>query len=277
MFKIGDFSRMSQVSVKALRHYDDVGLLEPAHVDEESGYRYYTADQLALLNRILALKDLGFSLEQIARLLREGLSPAEMRGMLRLRQQEIQQRMEEEQGRLERVEARLRQIEQEGNASPYDVILKQTEARHIAGLRATVSQFAEIAMLFSEFYTELRQMGIRTHGPHILFWHDKEYCETAMDVEVAAAVEPDAAAVIARTARILPKRLPEETVLSVVHQGHQDGIEHAYKPLLERIAANRYQAAGPFRVLVLKWGFDMPPEEIVSEIQVPIKPSSAEI
>ncbi len=271
MFKIGDFSRMSQVSVKALRHYDDVGLLEPAHVDEESGYRYYAADQLAMLNRILALKDLGFSLEQVARLLQEGLSPAEMRGMLRLRQQEIQQRMEEEQGRLERVEARLRQIEQEGNASPYDVILKQTEARHIAGLRATISQFVDVPLLFTEFYTEIHKMGIQTRGPHLMFWHDKEYRENAIDAEAAAAIEPEAVARVAQSSRIRPRELAGETVLSVVHRGHQDGIEHAYKPLLERIAANQYQVAGPFRVLVLKWGFDMPPEEIVSEIQVPIK------
>lgn len=277
MFKIGDFSRMSRVSVKALRHYDDVGLLEPAHVDEESGYRYYTAEQLALLNRILALKDLGFSLEQIARLLKEGLSPAEMRGMLRLRQQEIQQRMEEEQGRLERVEARLRQIEQESGASPYDVIVKQTDARLIAGLRATIPDFPHIQALFAEMYTDLHRLGIRTRGPHIVFWHDREYCETAIDVEVAAAIEPCPIARFEPSLRVRPRELAEETVLSVVHQGEYGGIEHAYTPLLEYIANHRYQVAGAFRVLVLKWDFNMPPEQIVSEIQVPVELPSTNV
>ncbi|MBE9472709.1 MAG: MerR family transcriptional regulator, partial [Chloroflexi bacterium] len=69
MFKIGDFSRISQVSVKTLRYYDEIGLLKPAHVDRFTGYRYYSVDQSPRLNRILALKDLGLSLEQIARLL----------------------------------------------------------------------------------------------------------------------------------------------------------------------------------------------------------------
>jgi DNA-binding transcriptional MerR regulator len=66
MIKIGDFSKLSQATVKALRLYDEMGLLKPARVDNFTGYRYYSADQLPRLNRILALKDLGFSLEQIA-------------------------------------------------------------------------------------------------------------------------------------------------------------------------------------------------------------------
>src|SRR5579862_8956297 len=93
MFKIGDFSKLSQVSMKTLRFYDQLGLLKPTHVDDFTGYRYYTADQLPRLNRILAFKDLGFTLEQIGPLLEEGIPAAQIRGMLRLKQAEIQQRM----------------------------------------------------------------------------------------------------------------------------------------------------------------------------------------
>jgi DNA-binding transcriptional MerR regulator len=79
MFKIGDFSRLTRVSVKALRHYDRLGLLEPARVDPLNGYRYYSSEQLSGLNSILALKDLGFSLEQVSLLLDEEMSPAQVR------------------------------------------------------------------------------------------------------------------------------------------------------------------------------------------------------
>ena len=85
MFKIGEFSRLSRVSVRMLRHYDQLGLLTPAQTDRFSGYRYYTADQLPRLNRILALRDLGFSLEQIAGLLSEDLSPEQLLGMFKLK------------------------------------------------------------------------------------------------------------------------------------------------------------------------------------------------
>ena len=83
MIKIGSFSRLAHVSVKTLHHYGHLGLLEPAHVDRYTGFRYYRLDQFSRLNCILALKDLGFSLEQIAQLLVENLSIPEMRGMLK--------------------------------------------------------------------------------------------------------------------------------------------------------------------------------------------------
>ncbi len=91
MFKIGDFSKLSQVSVKALRLYDQMGLLKPSQVDRFTSYRYYSASQLPRLNRILALKNLGFSLEQIAKLLDDQIPPEQIRGMLRLKQAELQQ------------------------------------------------------------------------------------------------------------------------------------------------------------------------------------------
>src|SRR5437868_10010490 len=113
MFKIGDFSRLSLVSVKALRYYDELGLLKPARVDESTGYRYYAASQLTRLNRILAMKDMGLSLEQIALLLDQELTPDQIRGMLRLKQVELRQQLVEGQARLVRIEAWLQAFEQE--------------------------------------------------------------------------------------------------------------------------------------------------------------------
>ena len=102
MFKISDFSKLSQVSMRTLRYYDEIGLLKPVHVDEDTGYRYYLVEQLSRLQRILALKDLGFELAQIVQVLDEDLPPEQLRGMLRLKQLEIQQRILAEQERLAR-------------------------------------------------------------------------------------------------------------------------------------------------------------------------------
>jgi|GEM_PF-58316 len=113
MLKIGDFARLSQVPVKTLRYYDDLGLITPARVDKFTGYRYYSVDQLPRLNRLLALKDLGFSLDQIARVLNEGVTHGQLRGMLMLKRAEVEDRLSEEQQRLDRIEARLREIEKE--------------------------------------------------------------------------------------------------------------------------------------------------------------------
>lgn len=82
MFRIGEFAQIAQVSTRQLRHYDQLGLLRPDHTDHKSGYRYYSIRQLQRLNRILALKDLGLSLEQIRPLVEDRISPTELRGML---------------------------------------------------------------------------------------------------------------------------------------------------------------------------------------------------
>src|SRR5690242_15289371 len=111
MFSIGEFARHGRVSVRMLRHYDAIGLLRPARVVPASGYRFYEAAQLGTLNRVVALKDLGFTLEQVRRILDEPMDASELHGMLRLRRAELAARMKADAARLARVEARLRMIE----------------------------------------------------------------------------------------------------------------------------------------------------------------------
>ncbi len=95
-----------------LRYYDEIGLLKPIHVDPETGYRFYTMDQLPYLHRILAFKELGLGLTQIIEILDEGISSEALQGMLRLRQAQLQQHIQAEQEQLVRIEARLRSLEQ---------------------------------------------------------------------------------------------------------------------------------------------------------------------
>src|SRR5512136_902159 len=188
MFKIGDFSKLSQVSVRTLRYYEEVGLLKPVEVDRFTGYRYYAIDQLPRLNRILVLKDLGFSLEQIAPMLNEALPPAQLRGMLRMKQAEIQQQVDEEQARLARVEARLRQIEQEGKMPTYDVVIKKVEPQLVASVRGVVPTPPEQGPLWRELGAYLVQRKVNTTGPCLTIYHDPEYKEHDWDVEVCERI-----------------------------------------------------------------------------------------
>jgi len=128
MLKIGEFSRLSQVTVKTLHHYDELGLIKPAHIDPATNYRFYTVEQLPLIHRIMALKEMGLSLEQIGLMLENELSTEEMRGMLRFKQSEIQQEVREAQRQLAMVEFRLRMIEAEVNFPILDVVIKKIDA-----------------------------------------------------------------------------------------------------------------------------------------------------
>ncbi|HSM71991.1 MAG TPA: helix-turn-helix domain-containing protein [Anaerolineales bacterium] len=131
MLKIGEFSRLSQVTVKTLHHYDELGLIKPVHIDPLTNYRFYEVEQLPRIHRIMALKEMGLSLEQIGLMLEKELSTEEMRGMLRLKQAEIQQEIREEQRQLSMVEFRLRMIEAEVNFPDLDVVMKKLEPMRV--------------------------------------------------------------------------------------------------------------------------------------------------
>lgn len=91
MFQIGEFAQIAQVSGRQLRYYDQLGLLRPDRTDPQTGYRYYSARQLPRLNRILALQQLGLSLDQIGSFLEQEVSPAQLRGMLSMKRAQVEQ------------------------------------------------------------------------------------------------------------------------------------------------------------------------------------------
>ncbi len=269
MFKIGDFSKLSRVSVKALRHYDEVGLLKPARVDRFTGYRYYVAEQLHRLNRILALKDLGFSLEQIVHLLDEGLPPAQIRGMLRMKQSELRQRVREEQERLVRVEARLSQIEKEGTMSSYDVVIKKIESVRVASIRDIAPAYDQQGYLWAELDAYLAGQNAQFAGAPVGICHDREYRERDVDVEVCYPISSH----VSGNERISVKDLPGvETMACLVHRGaYVKGFHEPYAALMDWIGTNGYQITGPNREIYLKGGDDITDESYVTEIQFPVE------
>jgi DNA-binding transcriptional MerR regulator len=139
MFTIGEFARLGDISVRMLRHYDEIGLLAPARVDPSTGYRAYTIGQLRDLNRIVALRGLGLSLSEVRRLL-DGITAVELRGMLLVRQAELERELEEGRMKLERVEARLRAIESE-DEMPDDIVIKTAATQRLLAIERPIPGF----------------------------------------------------------------------------------------------------------------------------------------
>jgi DNA-binding transcriptional MerR regulator len=196
MFKIGDFSQLGQVSVRMLRHYDELDLLKPAHVDPWTEYRYYTIEQLPRLHRILALKDLGLPLEQIGTLLDDNVPLPYLRRLLQQRQAELDQHIQAEQARLARVAARLQELEEAGRPSPYDVIVKRVEALTLVSAHAIVPTLADMPRcrhrLSEELYAWLEQHRVAPSGPELVLYHIPEFVETDIDLEYGMIVPPGA-------------------------------------------------------------------------------------
>jgi len=154
-----------------LRHYDAIGLLRPAVVDQVTGYRSYEAQQLTRLNRIVALKDLGFTLQQMQPILDDKVSVEELRGRLRLRQAELQSQIATDTARLAQVEARLQIIEREGAMPADDVQIKRIPGVRVAELTGTAASFepASIGPVIQPLYDELSgrldRAGLAPTGP----------------------------------------------------------------------------------------------------------------
>jgi effector-binding domain-containing protein len=270
MIKIGDFSKLSFVSVRTLRYYEEMGLLTPVKVDRFTGYRYYSFDQLPRLNRILALKDLGFSLEQIAQMLDEGLPPAQIRGMLRMKRAEIKQLVDEERERLARVEARLRQIEQEDKMPAYEVVIKQVEPQTVASLRQVIPVPQDVGKMFERLFTYLGQTSVKPMGAPSAIWHDTEFREKDWDTEVFVSISE----ALPVGDGIKTIQLPGvATMACTVHQGSYEGFSDAYAALMGWIEANSYRVAGPMREIYLRGPGPTPtdPSTYITEIQVPVE------
>ncbi len=277
MLKIGDFSKLAQVSVKTLRYYAELGLLKPAWIDRFTSYRYYTPEQLPRLNRILALKDLGFSLDQIALLLRKELATAELRGMLQLKATELEQLVQEEQARLARIEARLQQIDQEGDLPTYEVVLKPLPSQRILSLRQTIATYADIFGLFQQLCGHLQAHGMAPDAAHpcLALYYDQEYREHNVDVEVAAPLT--GALPIKPTMSV--RRLPAvESAACAVYHGRLEHLGRVYSALLPWIERSGYRVAGPNREVYLRGPEPATVQaEVITEVQIPVEPKPVSI
>jgi DNA-binding transcriptional MerR regulator len=280
MFRIGDFSQLGQVSIRALRLYDEMGLLKPTQIDKFTGYRYYSIEQLPRLNRILALKDLGLSLEQIGDLLKRDLPADQLRGMLMLKQAEIEQEMHAMQAQMRRVEARLKQIEREGKPPQYEVVIKSVEAQTILSARGVVPTLADMVgircRLYEDMYRWLTAHSVRALEPEMAIYHNSEYVEQDIDMEAATPIEaapPDWPVV----GRVVVRELPAvETMATVIHRGDLWDVGQAITALYTWMGQHGYASNGPYRELHLFWReLEIKTEQfgnIVIEMQIPIAP-----
>ncbi|WP_328584637.1 MerR family transcriptional regulator [Streptomyces sp. NBC_00370] len=267
MFTIGDFARHGRVSVRMLRHYDATGLLRPAHVDPATGYRYYTAAQLARLNRVIALKDLGFTLHQVREILDEKVSTEELRAMLRLRRMELAASMTAAAARLGQVEARLRSIESEGHMPGNDAVLKSLPPVRVAELTGVAPDFDTIGPVIQPLYEELLRRlpaaGITPAGPGVAYYEDAPDGGILVHagVEVAAPLGDDDGLRVVD----LP---PVEHAATIVHHGSMETVLPTVQTLARWIDANGYRSAGYPREINLECPENR--DDWVTELQEPV-------
>ena len=272
MLTIGDFSKLSRVPVKTLRYYDEIGLFKPLDVDRFTGYRRYSASQLIRLNRILVMKDMGLSLEQIALLLDKDLTPDQIRGMLRLKQAELQQQLVEGQARLARIEAWLQAFEQEITMPTYDVVLKKVAPLKVAQVHGVAPSMELIGptldRLFDQVIGYINQHGATCAGPAATLYYDAEFSEHNVSV---GACMPFSGSLTPGEQVTIDELPGVERMASVIHHGPFSTMNQAYNAILKWIEANGYHISGPNRELNLEYERGGDQSKFVTEIQFPVE------
>lgn len=269
MLSIGEFARLVGVSVRMLRHYDRLGLLTPAHVDPSTGYRSYTADQLDRANRLVVLKDLGFSLDEVGRLLGAPDGSAEVASLLRQRQRDLLQQIRVDEQRLAQVEASLRLIERKTVMSEITVTELAMPALRVAQLSTRVAEMSEagpaVGPLFAQLTATLADSGTVQTGPGVAHYTSTD---DAMIVAAAAPVAgpaPDGteAAELPGAAQGLAARYAGDDLL---------GLPEVWQGIVEEAARRGLTMGGASREVYLATPFDPDGDGSgwLIEVQIPV-------
>jgi DNA-binding transcriptional MerR regulator len=275
MFKIGEFAQIGRVSGRQLRHYDRLGLLQPIHTDRQTGYRYYSAQQLPRLNRILALKSLGFSLDQIATMIDDDVAPERLRGMLSIRKAQVEQTLTEEQLKLRQIESRILQIEEQGALRDYDVVVKREPARPYLALRHICLDMDEAVRLLQLVVRRgARQVNASLRDKLTIVAHS-DFEDEVPDLEIGFTLTRHANTIV-RLPGELEMTIRElgavDTMASIVRTGPNYQSHLAYGALGIWMEANGYRIDGLCREVFLEMPFSEPAkEDSVMEIQFPVR------
>jgi DNA-binding transcriptional MerR regulator len=272
MYGIGTVARLAQVSVRTLRHYDDLGLLKPAYVDPATGYRRYTPDQVLRLHRILVLRDLGVPLAAIGRLLDDDVTTEQLRGILRLRQAEAKTLLAAQTQQLTRVEIRLAQLEEEPMAA-FDVIIKRLEPMRVVGVTEELTGIDQISAaagrMYPRLHAALARHGVEFGGLSLALYEDVGSEDrplrmtTALPVPGGVTIEGDGLATI---------ELPAvDRAATTVVRGAPDQFAAAFRALHEWIDLAGEQATPFERELYIDC--DGPPDTWVTELQSVLEPA----
>ena len=269
MLKIGEFSKLSRVSVRMLRHYDEIGLLEPAEIDRFTDYRYYREDQLPTVCRITALKDMGFSLADIVRILEVYDDKEKLESYFAKKQIELELESQETAHKLSLLEAARKRLRKEESMN-YNVTVKTIPACYAATVHTTIPRYEDEGMVWSIMMSETARMKLAEADPCLcaVTFLDGEYKETDVDVMAWKTVKgnyPD-------TEHVKFQTLPEVTVASCTFKGGYHLITEVYAAVAAWIEANGYECGGPmFNIYHVSPHETQDPDEFVTEVCYPVK------
>ncbi|MBC1811682.1 MerR family transcriptional regulator [Listeria booriae] len=275
MFKIGEFSKLANVSIRALRHYDKIGLLIPEQINEETNYRNYSAQQLQTINKIQKLKEIGLSLTVIKEILASNAEAATIQSHLAIRELELQEELQKIKQQSQFLENSRLFLKEDSKKLNYHVIQKEIPKHVVASVRDVIPNYSDEGMLWEKLYQILMMNNITfAKEPYNLaIFHDDSYQESNVDVEVQVAVQTSHP-----NTGITFKEAPAVQVASVVITGSYEQMTAVTETVAMWLENHHYQLNGPmFNIYHVSIATEPNPQNWVTEACFPIKEQTNEI
>lgn len=239
MLRIGDFSKLSRISIRMLRHYDEIGLLVPKSIDDFTSYRYYGADQLPVADRITSLKNMGFSLSTIGEILKNYDNPQALADFLKVKQSEITEEAKEINHRLLLLDTAIKRLRKDDTAMNYNVIIKTMPERYVASVRKVIPSYNQEGMLWGILMSETASMGLQIadNCNSLGLFHDDGFKESDVDVEVQITVKGS----YENTENVVFKTVPAIEIASATYKGSYEQMPAVNHAVASWVQDNGYE------------------------------------
>ncbi|MBY6796853.1 MerR family transcriptional regulator [Clostridium botulinum] len=269
MFKIGEFSVLTSISIHMLRNYDKIGLLTPKYIDESTGYRYYESDQLPIANQIMSLKMMGFGLKEIAALQLEEMQIDNLKDILKNKIEDKEQEVKVIRKQLAQIESALKNLTSK-NEQVLSIITKCIPYRKVASFRTKIEQFPDEGVLWKTLGDECEKLNVQFLDSNysIAIQHEINFDENYIDVEVQRLVEN----VYESTDKVKFYSIPSCEVASLVYQGGYSRLKDINIYLAKWIKQNGLEICGPvFNIYYVSPEHKVNEEKFITEVCFPIK------
>lgn len=270
MLRIGDFSKLSRISIRMLRHYDEIGLLVPENVDVFTGYRYYSEAQLPIASRINALKEMGFGLAAVSEILKTYHDPESLMEYLTVKQTELREQSEKTAMQLRILESTIHRLGKDETVMEYNVVLKEMPQRYVASLRKIIPSYDQEGVLWRQMTQEIMPQNVQCANPcySLAVFHDAEHKEQDPDVEVQISVLGH----YQNTENVVFKTVPPIFVASATYKGSYEQISSVNQAVANWVKDNSYDFDGAmFAVYHISPAQTQNPDELVTEICFPVR------
>lgn len=269
MLKIGEFSKLSRVSVRMLRHYDDIGLLKPVEIDPFTGYRYYEVDQLLVIGRITSLKDMGFRLSEIIKILDSYDDINVLETYLNTRREEVEAIHKETAYQMMLLDTAINRLRKEEDMN-YNVSIKTIPERYAATVHTTIPHYEDEGMVWQVMCEETEHLNLVPDEPCLVAasFLDDEFKEENVELIAWKTVKgnyPD-------TEHVKFKTLPAVKVASCTIKGSYDQMSNCYAAIISWVNENGFKCAGPmFNIYHVSPYETQNPDEFVTEVCYPVE------